>query len=432
MVSSFRLRRAAGLAALAALTLATVAPAQQAFPAYREGDESVMARNVLPPGQGRFMNGPELVQAQATGEQPPMNTNQIGLYDSLVQATPGLTLADIPKYFKDASFGVPPTEVDRVYRPRPGVTVVRDRTYQVPHVYGDSRADTMFGTGYVSAEDRLFMMDVLRHTGRGRLSQFLGASDSNLQMDRAQLAGADYTEEELQAMIDRLPKVDPVLGAQAKKDLEDYTAGVNAYITEALTDPRKLPGEYEALQQVPLPWKVTDSVATASLIGAQLGVGGGAELRNAAFVSALSREGYPPSAARAILADFRFANDPEAPTTTSRSFPWMQDLGSVDPASVAMPDDAAPAQQAISRSTFPDTIDGPFGPIRLGFPEGASNALLVGSKLSATRRPLAVFGPQVGYWSPEILMEIDMHGPGIHARGAAFPGISLYVLLGRG
>ncbi|TMK75107.1 MAG: penicillin acylase family protein [Actinobacteria bacterium] len=47
-------------------------------------------------------------------------------------------------------------------------------------------------------------------------------------------------------------------------------------------------------------------------------------------------------------------------------------------------------------------------------------------------------GPQVGYWSPEILMEEDIHapattqGPPIDARGAAFPGTNLYVQLGRG
>jgi acyl-homoserine lactone acylase PvdQ len=61
-----------------------------------------------------------------------------------------------------------------------------------------------------------------------------------------------------------------------------------------------------------------------------------------------------------------------------------------------------------------------------------SNALLVGRKRSATGRPFAVMGPQVGYFYPQFLMELDLHGGGIDARGAAFPGVSLYVLLGRG
>ena len=41
-------------------------------------------------------------------------------------------------------------------------------------------------------------------------------------------------------------------------------------------------------------------------------------------------------------------------------------------------------------------------------------------------------GPQVGYYTPQLLMEEDLHGPGIDARGAAFPGVNLYVELGHG
>ena len=41
-------------------------------------------------------------------------------------------------------------------------------------------------------------------------------------------------------------------------------------------------------------------------------------------------------------------------------------------------------------------------------------------------------GPQVGYFVPQILMEEDLHGPGIDARGAAFAGVNLFVELGHG
>ena len=61
-----------------------------------------------------------------------------------------------------------------------------------------------------------------------------------------------------------------------------------------------------------------------------------------------------------------------------------------------------------------------------------SNALLVSAADSASGHPLAVMGPQVSYFSPQILMEQDIHGPGIDAEGAAFPGTNLYVELGHG
>jgi len=56
----------------------------------------------------------------------------------------------------------------------------------------------------------------------------------------------------------------------------------------------------------------------------------------------------------------------------------------------------------------------------------------VSARKSATGHPIAVMGPQVGYYVPEILMEEDIHGPGIDARGATFPGVNLYVQLGHG
>ena len=61
-----------------------------------------------------------------------------------------------------------------------------------------------------------------------------------------------------------------------------------------------------------------------------------------------------------------------------------------------------------------------------------SNALLVGRNRSTNGHPLFVAGPQVGHFYPQLLLELDLHGGGIDARGAAFPGISFYVLLGRG
>ena len=57
---------------------------------------------------------------------------------------------------------------------------------------------------------------------------------------------------------------------------------------------------------------------------------------------------------------------------------------------------------------------------------------LVNAKHSTNGHSIAVMGPQVGYYTPEILMEEDLHGPGIDARGAAFPGVNLYVELGHG
>jgi hypothetical protein len=78
-------------------------------------------------------------------------------------------------------------------------------------------------------------------------------------------------------------------------------------------------------------------------------------------------------------------------------------------------------------------VDGPFGKLDLGLrPKGMSNALLVDAKHSATGHPTVVFGPQTGYFTPQLLTEISLRGPGIAARGVSFAGTQLIVELGHG
>jgi hypothetical protein len=125
-------------------------------------------RDVLPPGTRGHYSVPDLAAFLATGGNVPQCCDQLGMYRDLVYAIPGLQAGDIPTYFKDASFGVRPEDVERRYSPRGDVTIVRDKAFGVPHVYGRNRDGAMFGLGYVAAEDRLFFMDALRAAGRGQ------------------------------------------------------------------------------------------------------------------------------------------------------------------------------------------------------------------------------------------------------------------------
>ncbi len=149
---------------------------------YQEFGDATGFLNILPPGQDGVLNGVEAVQAQA-GTYPPHVKDQLDMYGNLVYAVPGLTEGQLLDFYKDASFGVPEDDIDRVYSPTAGVTVVRDRSFGVPHIFGTTRYATMFAQGYTGAEDRLFLMDALRHLGRARASELLGASPANVAMD---------------------------------------------------------------------------------------------------------------------------------------------------------------------------------------------------------------------------------------------------------
>jgi len=398
-------------------------------------------RDVLPPGtRGRY-NAAELAAFLATKQTVPHCCDQLGMYRDLMYATPGLQASQIPDYFKDSSFGVPDGQAERTYAPRADVTIVRDRGFGVPHIYGANRDGAMFGTGYAAAEDRLFFMDVLRHAGRGELSSFAGGS--NTAMDAEQWEVAPYTEADLERQATQLPDFLGADGKQIQRDVTNYIAGINAYIAETRLDPSKLPGEYAALghPEGPQPWKEADLIATASLVGGIFGKGGGEELPWSQVADALQKRFGKRKGLRAFR-DFRSAQDPESPTTViGRHFPYQRTPKK--PRAVARPDRGSlklhqiEAEKTGGAAPASASSTG-LGLSRASLPFTESNAVLVAGRNSAGGHPLMVAGPQVAYFNPQILMEQDVHapasdaGPAIDARGASFIGVNLYVQLGRG
>ncbi|WP_053226887.1 penicillin acylase family protein [Solirubrobacter soli] len=404
------------LALFAAPANAQLPPAPQPY----QANDATGFRSVLPSGtRGRY-SLPELAANLTTGATVPHCCDQLPMYERLVYATPGLQSQDIPKYFKDGSFGVQPGSVERTYSPRPDVTIVRDKGFGVPHIYGTTRSGAMFGLGYAGAEDRLFFMDVLRHAGRGELSSFAGGANAG--QDAEQWSVAPYTEQDLERQVNDLPKYLGAQGTQIVADATNYLAGVNQYILEAKLDPAKLPGEYAAIGRLPEPFKPADIIATAAMVGGIFGKGGGEELQFSQLADALE-ERFGGRQGAKVFKDFRSAEDPEAPVTVPTRFPYQ--VPPKKAVGVARPDKGTLKLNAVSTT-------GSFFPTRM------SNALLISAKRSASGHPLMVAGPQVGYFNPQILMEQDVHapaspdGPGIDAQGASFVGINLYVQLGRG
>ncbi len=433
------MRRAAALTlAIAAAWAAPAAAAPDPLP-YGHHDAGGF-RNVLPPGQNGLANGADLAAFLATGARPPHSDDQLAPYRDLLHGYEGLDASGMASYFKDATFGVKPEDVERTYSPRDDVTVVRD-TAGVPHIYGETRAGAMFGTGYATAEDRLFFMDVFRHIGRAQLASFAGGSPGNRAFDHLVWTVAPYTEADLQAQIDNERPGFEAEAAGLRADLAEYVAGINAYIAEARLNPLKLPAEYAAINQPqgPEDWKGTDTVATALVVGAILGVGGGGELASAQVLER-SRVRFGRRVGTRVWRDFRSADNPAAPTTVrSRRFAYpRRGSGAKTP---ALPDRgslAVPQVQVSGTGTGEDPVPTAPGappdgaPPRVAFPGAMSNAILVSGRRTASGRPIAVFGPQTGYFAPQALMEQEVQAPGISARGVAFPGVNLYVQIGHG
>jgi len=408
------------------------------------GDPYGTVRNILPPGSRGNVTALDLLQVgpsrTATATTPTNFADQLEMYDALTKQAPGsITAADLDRLYKSASFT--PEQVVSTETPRDGVTIKRDQ-YGVPFITGTTLANVEYGAGYAGVQDRMFLMDVLRHAGQARLAEFAGGTAGNLAMDREQLRSAYYTKAEAAAQIKKAAKRAGAAGPRFLTAIDSFIAGINAAqsaLCPVVAAP-SCPAEYAALQKTPQPWTRADVVYVASLVGGIFGKGGGGEYANALWLQRLIKK-YGATAGERIYNDLREKNDSEAPVTSTVRTPYGG--GGIDPSKpgVALPDlgattapgTGAPVDGSSPLPVATPAIDLPSGTIDVPLAShGMSNAVLVSAKHSATGKAVAVMGPQTGYYTPQLLTEEVLVGPGIKARGVAFAGTNLFVQLGRG
>ncbi|MFG2131140.1 penicillin acylase family protein [Streptomyces sp. NPDC048751] len=404
--------------------------------------------DILPPGQNGNATLAQVLLNQAFGTQPEHADDQLGPYANLAKGYSTLTNATINTFFNDASFGVPADQVASTLKPanRSDVTIVRDKKTGVPHITGTTRYGTEFGAGYAAAQDRLWLMDVFRHVGRGQLTAFAGGAPSNQGLEQQFWRNAPYTEADLQAQIDNAIATNGARGQQALDDAKAYLDGINSYI-DASDSGRYFPGEYvltghkDSITNAGTidHFKITDLVALGSVIGALFGSGGGGEVNNAISLLA-AQEKYGVTEGTKVWESFRERNDAEAVLTVhnGESFPYATRPD--NPQGEALPDPGSVVEEPLvydrtgsaATSTATTASSSAAKTALTSAKRGMSNALVVSGKSTASGHPVAVFGPQTGYFAPQLLLLQEIQGPGISARGASFAGLSMYVELGRG
>jgi acyl-homoserine lactone acylase PvdQ len=372
-------RAAAALVATVVAALVLVLAPLEAAP---RRDHAAAAWTILTPGE----NGSLTFDGNTT--------DQAKLYDALTPLFEGVTARDVRRYFKPAPLGRSPGEALKRERPRPGLTIVRDR-FGVAHVTGRTEADVAYGSGWVTAADRGLLLQLIRGPARVSALDVPGLDALALALSGKSFVPSAEAEAFLANQLDAV-RAQGVVGRRILTLINAYAAGINAYYRS---------------KGIPIaPFTANDVVASAALIAARFGTNGGQEVRNAMFLDALE-DRLGQADARLVFADLRQANDPEAPVSVPGRFPQQ------------LPFAASPGSVVVD--------DGSFTGVPLEAPAAASNALLVGARRSETGHPLFAAGPQVGYFFPGFLAEMELAGAGFAVRGAVFPGVP-FVLVGRG
>ena len=232
-------------AALAALSgPAAAAPTPQPYGTNDFGG----FRDVLPPGTNGRANLSELAAFLANGTRPRHNDDQLDMYASLAAARPGRDERPDPVLLQGRDLRrAGRATSERTYSPRDDVTIVRDRPFGVPHVYGATRGRRRCSASATSPPRTASSSSTCCATSAARSSRRSSA---------ARRATARWTRAVAPRPVHRGRPAAP--GRPARRplrrrrralqtDAADYVAGVNEYIAEARLDPAKMPGEYAAI-----------------------------------------------------------------------------------------------------------------------------------------------------------------------------------------
>ena len=261
----------------------------------------------------------------------------------------------------------------------------------VPHIFGQTDADTFFGLGFVHAQDRLWQMTMTRRTAQGKLSEIFGPRTLRIDDLLRRL--------DLQGLAERsVEALDP----ETRALLQAYSDGVNAWI-DIVNDEALGRGAPEFFLFPPeiAAWQPADSVAITKLLALQLSPHLEAEVLRA-------RTSLVLPAAR--LADI-------LPDVTGEGVAELPDFAALVPG-------VAPSFAALA---IPDD---PLSPVPRRAFAGASNAWAAAPARSATAGSLLANDPHLGFTAPSIwyLARMELRAGGV--IGGTIPGIPA-ILVGR-
>jgi penicillin G amidase len=306
------------------------------------------------------------------------------------------------------------------------VAVRRDQ-HGVPHIQAANLDDLLFAQGYVTAQDRLWELDMARRMTAGDAAEILGPK--LMEHDRMQrVLALRATAEQMTAELDD----------QDRRYMEDYARGVNAYIQ---SHEDRLPAEFRLLMYQPQPWTPADSITVA------LGM---VQMLDEHWPEKIERERITAKLGPTLAADLY-------PSTTWRDHPVISSQPPISAPDQVIPDvpldhsqtgssasvqgsgaggprPAFPLMASLAANWLtPQEASDPWTEVVNGSPaeclgcDPGSNEWAVSGARTASGHAMLSNDMHLQHQIPNIWYEIDMEAPGFHAAGLSVPGLPMVV-----
>ena len=279
------------------------------------------------------------------------------------------------------------------------VSVTRDM-HGVPTIEAANLDDLFFAQGYVTAQDRLFQMDLLRRAAAGDLAEVVG--EVALEHDKQQrILG-------IRAAVEKgLASTTP----EDRRQFNNYAQGVNAYIN---THRERLPLEFRILRYAPRPWSAEDSM----LIAYQM-----VETLSTSPKAAITREKVLTKLGPELTADLyvnsSWRDHPPGDSEISSEIPGAKpgpSPGKKRPKSASK----------ISQTLWEPWIE-PFLRDQI-LPIGSNNWVISGAH-TVSGKPLLSNDMHLGHQMPNLWYEAHLRSGDFDAAGVTLPGYP-YVIVG--
>jgi penicillin amidase len=279
------------------------------------------------------------------------------------------------------------------------VTVRRDGR-GIPYVEAKSDADLYFAQGFVTAQDRLWQMDLLRRVARGETAEIFGKAALDADKRWRKYGFAGIVEETFRNFQPDYQAI-----------LENYARGVNAYV--ATLDAKSLPTEFQLLQYRPAEWKPTDSMLIGAIISDGLSTTWWADAMRATFADLPKDKFNQLFIERSPFDVLVVGKDGKVQSSKFK----VQRPSTFDNSLIEF----AVKDEQIRKTSLE----------MIGFYEefnAASNNWVVSGKRTLDGKPILANDPHLPPSAPSVWYLSNLSAPGMRVSGVTFPGVPGVVL----
>ncbi|MDX1910589.1 MAG: penicillin acylase family protein [Saprospiraceae bacterium] len=273
------------------------------------------------------------------------------------------------------------------------VQVVYD-DLMVPHIFAQNMEDAARVQGYITAQHRLWQMDITARKASGRLSEVLG--ERTLRIDRlARRRGMVFAAENDLIGWRKSPETMVLLDA--------YTAGVNAWISQM--SKADWPIEYKLLDYAPEPWTALKAALVTEAMAETL-CAWDDDLESTNTFAQLG-----PEAFEYLYPEWNPKQQPIIPDTGQ----WKGLSPLLPPPFVASATNRLGALEPVEYQNEEHyKYDGPI--------VGSNNWAVSGQK-TRSGKPILCNDPHLNLTLPSIWFQIQIHTPQTNTYGVSLPGV---------